>query len=101
MTFSFHIIVPGSVASWAPMCSFACQTPKTAPTGSCASTMRPASKTSIGSSRTVPPASRTRATVASTSSLAMYVDQCGGAPSAPGIGGLAAATFLPSFVNIT
>ncbi len=39
------------------MCSFACQTPKTAPTGSCASTMRPASKTSIGSIRSVPPAS--------------------------------------------
>jgi hypothetical protein len=57
------------------MCSFACQTPKTAPVGSCATVIRPASKTSNGSARTLPPASRVFAAVASTSSLARYVVQ--------------------------
>ena len=59
-----------SLASCAPMCVSACQTPKTAPVGSCAIVIRPESKTSNGSTRTVPPASRILRAVWSTSSLA-------------------------------
>ncbi len=80
------------------MCSFACQTPKVAPVGSCATVIRPESKTSNGSMKTVPPASRIFAAVSSTSSLARYVVQYDGIPSC--CGGLAAATYLPRSVNI-
>ena len=69
-----------------------------APVGSCATVIRPASKTSNGSASTVPPASRIFAAVSSTSSLAMYVVQCDGIPSC--CGGLAAATCFPRSVNI-
>jgi len=82
------------------MCRPACQTPKTAPVGSCATVIRPESKTSNGSTITVPPASRIFAAVASTSSLARYVVQCGGIPSCCGGGGLPAAMYLPFFENI-
>jgi hypothetical protein len=76
----------------------ACQTPKTAPVGSCATVIRPESKTSNGSASSMPPASRIFAAVSSTSSLAMYVVQCAGIPSS--CGGLAAATYFPRSVNI-
>ena len=43
--------------------------------------MRPASMTSIGPNRTLPPASVTRAAAASASSVATYIDHAGGWPS--------------------
>ena len=57
--------MPGSLATWAPVCWLGCQRPMTAPTGSAKTAMRPASMTSIGGTNTVPPLAATLATVAS------------------------------------
>jgi hypothetical protein len=48
---------PGSLTSWAPLCSFACHTQNTAPDGSANTPMRPAPSTSNGSVSTLPLAS--------------------------------------------
>ena len=71
-------IVPGSPTRVEPGFCPACQNETMAPVGSCTTDMRPASITSIGSAITAPPASFTAAVVASTSSTARYVFQCGG-----------------------
>ena len=50
----------------------------TAPSGSAKTAMRPASITSIGGTKTVPPLADTLATVASALSTLTYVSQTGG-----------------------
>ena len=64
---SFQPIAPGSLTSPAPAKVPGCQMPKTAPVGSVKTAILPRSITSIGSTITVPPASRTAAAVASAS----------------------------------
>ena len=71
LMFSFQTIEPGSLARRAPMCWPACQMPKTAPPGSAAIAIRPASMTSIGSIISDPPAALTLAAVSSALSVAM------------------------------
>jgi hypothetical protein len=51
----FH--VPGWLTNWAPWCSCACHTQNATPSGSASMAMRPASRTSNGSTSTRPPAS--------------------------------------------
>jgi hypothetical protein len=55
----------GSLTIRAPLCWFACQTQKAAPSRSAKTAMRPKSMTSNGSITTLPPASRTFAAVSS------------------------------------
>ena len=63
---SFQQSVPGSLTSCAPVCWLGCHSPITAPSGSAKMAMRPASITSIGGAKTVPPLAVTLATVSST-----------------------------------
>ena len=65
MISSLQQYVPGSLATWAPVCWLGCQRPRTAPIGSANTAIRPASMTSIGAANTVPPLAATLATVAS------------------------------------
>jgi hypothetical protein len=62
---SLKFQVPGSLTSCAPLCPFACQTQNTAPEGSENTAMRPASKTSNGSTSSFPPAAFTFSAVSS------------------------------------
>ena len=62
---------PCSLTICAPLCSFACQTQNTAPSGSVKTAIRPASMTSNGSITTFPPASRTFDAVSSALSTQM------------------------------
>ncbi len=57
--------VPGSLTSCAPVWAPGCHRPSTAPAGSAKIAMRPASITSIGSTKTVPPFAFTLAMVVS------------------------------------
>ena len=62
---------PCSLTTFAPLCSFACQTQNAAPSGSVSTAIRPASMTSKGSIATPPPASRAFAAVSSALSTQM------------------------------
>jgi hypothetical protein len=64
---------PCSLTILAPLFSFACQTQNAAPSGSANTAMRPASMTSNGSVKTLPPAARTRDAVSSALSTQTYV----------------------------
>ena len=70
---SLKFQLPGALTTSAPVCSPACQTLNTAPSGSAKIAIRPASKMSNGSVTTVPPFARTRSTASSALSTAMYV----------------------------
>lgn len=95
MKISAQAYAPGTVRASKPSWAPACHTPNATPPGSLASTIVPNSPTRIGSTRTVPPFSRTLAAVAAASGEARYRHQAGGA-SWPGMGGDRAATALPS-----
>jgi len=68
---------PGSLTSWAPLCSFACHTQNTAPDGSANTPMRPAPSTSNGSVSTLPLASSTFAAALSALSTQTFVFHTG------------------------
>ena len=65
------MLLPCSFTTCEPLCSFACQTKNTAPSGSVKTAMRPAAMTSNGSITTLPPASLTLAAVSSALSTQM------------------------------
>ncbi len=77
---------------------FGCQIAKTAPWGSAITAIRPASSTSIGAMKTVPPACVAAAHVASASATVMYVVHIGGGP--PSRHGPSPATVRPRMLNI-
>ena len=83
---------PCSLTMSAPRCSFASQTQNTAPSGSAQTAIRPASMTSNGSVRTLPPASRTFATVSSALSTRTYVFHIAIGGAASGIDPIAATS---------
>ena len=97
--FSLQISEPGSLARWKPVCCPACQMPNTAPAGSAATAIRPASMTSNGSLISLPPAAVTFSAVASAFSVARYVVQAVGVPGGP-IFGPIPATIWPSISHI-
>ncbi len=67
MDSSFQVSAPGSLTSPAPMWRRGCHTAAAAPEGSANTAMRPTSSTSIGSTKTMPPAALTLAMLASAS----------------------------------
>ena len=77
-----------------PWTSPGCHTAKSPPVGSVKAASRPAVKTSIGGTRTEPPACSTALTVASASAVWKYTVQAEPAPSS--VSGPTAATVLPS-----
>ena len=80
---SLKFRLPCSLTIRAPLCSLACHTQNTAPSGSANTAIRPAFITSKGSVRTWPPASRTLDAVSSALSTQTYVFHLamGGPPS--------------------
>lgn len=78
MSSSTQPSAPGSLNTPAPANARACQSRKTAPELSPTTAKRPRSDASVGSFRTLPPASSTFATVASVSVTAKQVDQAMG-----------------------